>query len=353
VRLLAFDLGPAMRGGQRQTALLLSTLASRGHVILLVARRRSPLAAAARASGLDVLEAPAGGEAVPTLLLCAARAARRFRPQIVYAGDARGHGAAFFGRAAAAAPLVVHRRVTFPPGAGPLSRIKYRSAARFLAVSRAVASSLETAGVPARKIALVPDGLPASAFRDGPLPPGPPWRLVHVGAFDGLKGQDVVVDVVARLSAAGIDVSALFLGEGPRRAVTEARAETAGVAARCTFAGAIEDVASRLADSHALLLPSESEGAPLALVEAMAAGCVAVARDVGGAAEMLGGGSAGVLVPSRDVAVWEIAVRDLLGDAARRTRLLSAGRAAARERTIERTADLVEAELERVLREAA
>jgi glycosyltransferase involved in cell wall biosynthesis len=352
VRLLALDLGPGMRGGQRQTALVLAGLAARGHTVRLLARRGSPLASDARARGLDTVEVPAGSEASPALLLAVAREARTFRPELVYAGDARGHGAAVFGRAASNAPLVVHRRVVFAPGRSPLSRLKYRAAARYLAVSHAVAASLGAAGIPSEKIALVPDGLPPDAFRPNVAPPPPPFRLVHAGAFDGLKGQDVVVETLARLAAGGIDAHALFLGAGPARAGVEALAASRGVADRCTFAGQVEDVGARFAASHLMLLPSASEGGPLVLVEAMAAGCPVVGHDVGGSREMVADGSAGVLVPSLDPAVWEEAVRGVLLDAGRRARFVEAGRAAAGERRIEKTVARVEAELLRTLAEA-
>jgi glycosyltransferase involved in cell wall biosynthesis len=345
VRLLALDLGPGMRGGQRQSALLLAGLAARGHAVRLLARRNAPLAGAARASGVDTAEVPSGSEASPALLLAVAREARSFRPEIVYAGDAHGHGAAVFGRAAADAPLVVHRRVAFPPGRSPLSRLKYRAAARYLAVSRAVAASLADAGVPTDKIAVVPDGLSADAFRENVAPPPPPFRLVHAGAFDGQKGQDVVVETLARLSSGGIDAHALFLGGGPARAAVELLAASRGVADRCTFAGQVEDAGAHFAASHLMLLPSASEGGPLVLVEAMAAGCPVVGHDVGGSREMVADGEAGVLVPSLDPSTWEEAVRVLLLDPERRSRLVEAGRAFAGARRIERTIVRVEEEL--------
>jgi glycosyltransferase involved in cell wall biosynthesis len=353
VRLLALDLGPGMRGGQRQSALLLAGLAARGHDVRLLARRGAPLAADFRAAGFEAVEVPAGSQVSPALLLAVAREARAFRPDLVYAGDARGHGAAVFGRATAIAPLVVHRRVTFPPGKGPLSRLKYRVAARYLAVSRAVAAALEAAGVPAGKIAVVPDGLPRDAFRESVAPAPPPFRLVHAGAFDGMKGQDVAVETLARLVPGGVDAMALFLGDGPARAAVEALAAARGVADRCTFAGQVEDAGARFAASHLMLLPSASEGGSLVLVEAMAAGCPVVAHDVGGSRETVADGAAGVLVPSLDPAAWEAAVRGVLLDPGRRERLVAAGHAAARERTIERTVGLVEAELLRTLTEAA
>jgi glycosyltransferase involved in cell wall biosynthesis len=345
MKIFALDLGPSWRGGQRQTLLLVSGLARRGHEILLAARERSPLHERAAASGVRVEPMPGGAESAPGILFRLARAARRFAPDVVYAGDARGHGAAVWSRIASQRPLVVHRRVIFPPGRDPLSRLKYRAADRFLAVSKAVAASLAAAGVPETKVEVVPDGLPPEAYvAHSPLP-APPFRLIHVGAFDGRKGQEIVVEVLARLVARERDATALFLGDGPRRAKVEAAARRAGVDARCTFPGDVDDVARRLAESHLLLLPSESEGAPLALVEAMAAGCAVLAHDVGGAAEICASG-AGRLVRSLDLAAWEEAVLHLLDNPVDREKLVAAGRTAAAERTLARTLDRVEAALE-------
>ena len=348
MRLLALDLGASLRGGQRQTALLLAELSRRGHAIRFVGRRGAPLVERLRNRGaVEIVEAPSGSEASPSLLLSISRAARTFRPDVLYAGDSRGHGAAVWSRAASSRPLVVHRRVVFGPSRNVLSRAKYRAAARFLAVSSAVAGALEAAGVPPAKIAVVPDGLPVEAFVDAPAPPAPPFRLVHVGAFDGRKGQEVAVDVVARLVRRGVDATMQFLGSGPERSAVEARAAAAGVTDRCVFAGEVADVATTLAASHLLLLPSDSEGSPLALVEAMAAGCPVLAHAVGGIPELTDHGAAGALVSSLAPEAWESAASSLLSDAEERARLIAAGRAKASGRTLQRTVASVEAELER------
>ena len=112
-------------------------------------------------------------------------------------------------------------------------------------------------------------------------------------------------------------------------------------------------MAARLAASHLLLLPTDSEGAPLSLAEAMAAGCPVVAHDVGGVSEVVLGGAAGVLVRSLAPVAWEASVRALLLDPERRTHLRKAGRAAAAGWTIARTVERVEAELLRAVRERA
>ncbi|MGA7992549.1 MAG: glycosyltransferase, partial [Thermoanaerobaculia bacterium] len=329
MRLLALDLGSGLRGGQGQTALVLEALASRGHVVRFVGRRGAPLAELLRRhGGIDVVEAPAGPEASPALLLAVARAGRKFRPDVVYAGDSRGHGVALWSRAASGHPLVVHRRVDFRPSDHVLARAKYRAVRLFIAVSKAARATLVGAGVDADRIVVVPDGLPPSAFVDAPAPAAPPYRLVHLGAFDHRKGQSVALEAFALLVRGGWDASLLFLGDGPARRGVEARAAALGVADRCDFAGQVSDVPARLAASHLLLLPTDSEGAPLSLVEAMAAGCPVLAHDVGGVSEVVAEGAAGVLLPSLDPVAWEAATRALLLDPKRRAHLRQAGRTA-------------------------
>jgi glycosyltransferase involved in cell wall biosynthesis len=350
VRILALDLGPHWRGGQVQSLLVAEGLMKRGHDVTIGVLENSPLALRASAAGLAVLPLPVGGEASPRLLIRLSRAARRVRPGVLWACDSRAHGAAVWSRASRKVPLVVHRRVVFPPGGPPLSSIKYALADLYIAVSESARSALLASGVSPGKVVVVSDGLPPSAFVESPVPPAPPFLLVHAGAFDGRKGQQIVVDVLARLLAEGLDAQVRFLGDGPARPRVEEYARRCGVFERCTFEGTVGDVPARLAASHLLLLPSETEAAPLVLVEAMAAGCPILAHDVGGVAELTRGGTSGRLIPSLGSDQWAWATRELLLDSSTRAALVAAGRAASAGRTAETTTGLIEAEFERVVR---
>jgi glycosyltransferase involved in cell wall biosynthesis len=350
VRVLALDLGAAWRGGQTQTALVCAGLAARGHSVTLVARRDSALARemqGARAGGVRLVEAPAAFEASPGLLRAVAAEARRGAPEVLWASDARGHGAAVWSRVSPRTPLVVHRRVSFPPGRGPLSRLKYSVPRHFLAVSEAVAASLRLVGIDGRRITVLPDGLPPQAFLDRPEPEAPPYRLVHVGAFDGLKGQGVAIAALERLVARGLNATLVFLGDGPRRAEAERDAAARGLAGRCVFAGRVRDVSERLAASHLLLLPSRSEGASMTLMEAMAAGCPVLVHDLPGPRELCRNGTAGALLPTLDPTAWAGEIARLLLDPGERACYAEGGRAAAAEWTIERTVERLESVLEK------
>ena len=86
---------------------------------------------------------------------------------VLHAHDARAHTLAVMH--GAGRPVVVARRVAFPIRTGIASRWKYRRAAHFVAISKCVASVLESGGVPAEKISVVRDAGPSvTALSEGP-----------------------------------------------------------------------------------------------------------------------------------------------------------------------------------------
>ena len=149
MRILALDLGAGWRGGQKQTALVAAALAARGHDVTLVAADGCP---SRERGGVD---GPRRAHSRSRARRGVAAAPRRGRtsgssvpPDVLWASEGRGHGAAVWSLAAARTPLVVHRRVAFRPGRDPLSRLKFRAARRFVAISAEVARVLSEAGIP-------------------------------------------------------------------------------------------------------------------------------------------------------------------------------------------------------------
>ena len=92
------------------------------------------------------------------------------------------------------------------------------------------------------------------------------------------------------------------------------------------------DVPELLAAADVFVLSSASEGAPLSILEAMAAGLPVVASNVGGIAELVEDGVTGLLVPPADPVRLAQALARVLDDRDLRQRLGTAGRARARER---------------------
>lgn len=184
MRILHIDLGRELRGGQHQVLLLLKTLRRAGHDSTLLVRAGSPLGEAAAKLGLAV------NSASPYSL-------QRFSSEhdIVHAHDAASHTwAAILSRKS----FVVSRRVAFPLSRSPVSKIKYRRAARFLAVSHFVASQLRSAGVPQDKIDIVHDAVEPAARMQTWSADAP---VVALATLDPKKGRDLIerASEIARL----------------------------------------------------------------------------------------------------------------------------------------------------------
>ena len=201
---------------------------------------------------------------------------------------------------------------------------------RHVAVSRHVASRLrERFGVPDERIAVIPNAVATGA----PAPFDEELRR-SLGAADGMplvlttarlepqKGLPHLLDAAMMVP----DASFVVAGEGPDRAALEARIAALGLAGRVRLLGHRDDVRQLLAVADLFVLPSLNEGLPLSVLEAMGAGVPVVATSAGGTAEIVRDGVTGVLVPPGDAGALADAIRSLLSDRARSTRLAAAGR---------------------------
>ncbi|MGH9112705.1 MAG: glycosyltransferase [Acidimicrobiales bacterium] len=181
-----------------------------------------------------------------------------------------------------------------------LKRLVLGRAAAVLPVSDDIARTLGLEGAPVLRM-----GVDTQAIRTNVGVRAPQeGLLVYVGRLADKKGVDVLVDAVARLPSARLEV----VGDGPDRAALEASAQRLGVGDRVSFAGRLpkHEVLAALARAHAVVIPSrvgaggDMEGTPVVLCEAMAAGVPVVASDLGGLGECLDDGITGLLVPPGD-----------------------------------------------------
>jgi glycosyltransferase involved in cell wall biosynthesis len=105
----------------------------------------------------------------------------------------------------------------------------------------------------------------------------------------------------------------LIAGDGPERARLEAHASRDVELVGTVRAERVPDL---LAGARALLLPTRAyEGAPLAVLEAYAAGVPVIASRVGAVRELVEEGNSGVLVPPDDPRAWTEAMERLCDDA--------------------------------------
>jgi glycosyltransferase involved in cell wall biosynthesis len=166
--------------------------------------------------------------------------------------------------------------------------------------------------------------------------------FVHVSNYASKKRT---VDIIEAFGNKRVPSNArlIMVGDGPDRAGAVDRAKSLGVSHRVEFVGMQNDVRPFLWDADVFVLASDDEGAPLAVLEAMACGLPWVSTAWGPAA-MLPPGECGLVIPPRSPDLMAAAMAELIKDPERR--LTMARRARYRAETDFREEQYVEKHLE-------
>jgi glycosyltransferase involved in cell wall biosynthesis len=195
---------------------------------------------------------------------------------------------------------------------------------------------------PGADVRVIPCGVPIPSMAARWSPER--FRVVYSGRMvERQKSVALVLDTLigfCRNCAVG---EAVLIGDGPELAVLKARVAEAGLDSRIRFTGRLApaEVGPELAAGQAILLMSEFEGLPVAMLEGMACGLVPVARQMrSGIPEIVRDGETGLLLSDDPSAAAESLIR-LAADSERWERL-SAG-----ARGLVRTSYLQEACFER------
>jgi len=157
-----------------------------------------------------------------------------------------------------------------------------------------------------------------------PLPPGP--KVGVIARLQPEKGVEGFVRAAKSILAAYPQASCLILGDGPLRPDLEWLARHLGIAGSLHFLGFRTDARAFLPDLDVLAVPSLTEGGPLVILEAMAAGVPVVASAVGGIPEQVRHNEEGLLVPAGDTLALAEAILSLLQNPQRARVLGEAGR---------------------------
>ncbi|ACX51484.1 glycosyl transferase group 1 [Ammonifex degensii KC4] len=239
--------------------------------------------------------------------------------------------------------LTVHNSLFFGEGSRKqkfLARIEAflgRRTFKIIAVSQALRAELLTKfRLPPDKVVVIPNGIDLTPFtlgvlsptvhRELPLPTG--VRLLGtVARLVPQKGLFCLLEALALLPAE-LRPGWLIVGDGPLRQELEDKARALGLSHLVSFAGyrPPEEIPSILKVIDIFVLPSLSEGLPLALLEAMAAGKPVVATAVGGIPEVVLEGRTGYLVPPGDAQALARALLSLLESPDKAREMGEAGR---------------------------
>ncbi len=149
----------------------------------------------------------------------------------------------------------------------------------------------------------------------------------QIARFDPVKRHIDLLDAAERLDNEQARIVFVLVGQGPE---LDAMRTRAAALANVRFVPQVTDMPPLLRSLDAMVLCSDHEGTPLALLEGMACGLPVVATDVGGIPHLLQGGPdapvAGLLVPPREPYELARALTTLATDPALRTRLAAAAR---------------------------
>lgn len=207
------------------------------------------------------------------------------------------------------------------------ARILRWASDRVAVVSWHLRRQLERDGCPAARIEVVPNAV-------GPLPAYPRARAraelglapdavvgLCLARMVGQKRHDLLVEAWASVA----DAVLLVAGDGPTRARMADEVGRRGLDARIRLLGERPDVARLMAASDFLVLPTDWEGHPVSVLEAMAAGLPVVASRVAGLVEHFA--DAALLVEPGSARALAVALDDVATSAVLRAELASRGRA--------------------------
>jgi glycosyltransferase involved in cell wall biosynthesis len=229
-----------------------------------------------------------------------------------------GYGSANFGRLTKLVtkiPVIIHAHDDdrFYPWYQRLSDLFLRNYAdKAIAVSEAVKESgIHKRKIPTDRIFVMHNGIPLEEFNT--LSPeeaenvkrnlGITANAPVIGTIAKLrveKGTEYFVKAAPEVLKEFPDAVFLVIGDGPLRSYLEDLAKKLSIEEKIIFAGFREDIAAILSFINICVIPSLTEGSPLALLEAMAMSKPVVAAFVGGMREILVDGETGLFVPSKD-----------------------------------------------------
>lgn len=195
---------------------------------------------------------------------------------------------------------------------------------RVIAVSRGLGVQLGATFSP-EKIAVIENGVDVAAVKAQARVPTD-FRIAQpqhkhigiVGRLDPVKRLDIFLDMAAELRQRHLPWSLAFhvFGDGPLRAQLGELAGRRQLDDLVTFHGHRQDIHPCLASLDVLIMCSDHEGMPMAVLEALAVGTPVIANRVGGLIDALEEGSTGILLESRDGVAYADAVWDLLSSPA-------------------------------------
>jgi glycosyltransferase involved in cell wall biosynthesis len=194
----------------------------------------------------------------------------------------------------------------------PVARRVWNQAAAATAVSSFVQELAEHAY--GRKVELILNGIDLSDAPARPEAVPTKRHLVFVGRFNPQKCPLFLIDALAGVQ--DLDWRLTMIGDGILMNATRRQAEFYNLTPRIYFTGWLAEsgVQRIVRGADVLMMPSNSEGQPVAAIEALKYGLAIAASDIPGVRDVVLDGINGVRIPPGDLQAWTDRLRTLLTD---------------------------------------
>jgi glycosyltransferase involved in cell wall biosynthesis len=184
------------------------------------------------------------------------------------------------------------------------------------------------------RVQLIRNGIGVSAYGNGPTAPIAGFERregeVVIGTVAGLRKVKDLPRLVRAVATLPANARLVIVGEGPEREAIAAEAAACGMTDRLVMPGFMAEPARWIGHFDLLALSSRSEQAPIAVIEAMAAGLPVVSPEVGDVAAMVSDANRRFI--AGDEAAFRSALAELAGNPSLRTSIGAANRGVAAER---------------------
>ncbi|MCO7245801.1 glycosyltransferase family 4 protein [Halomonas sp. Mc5H-6] len=289
------NLARGFRGGERQTEILIKTLAEQSSNDLsqtLVCRHDSPMRQ--HLHGVEKLKFQTADHQL----------AGHFHlgdTQLIHAHDAKGVHWAYLHYCLKGTPYLITRRVDAPVKRKWLNQQSYSHASARVALSQVIKCHLEDSQwgnvtlIPSAYSRLSPTLEVANRFREDFTNK---FLVGHAGAVvDRHKGQRVLLKAAQMLEHQAPDIHFIFLGDGQDVEALKTESSSLG---NVSWLGFKRNIADYLAGLDVFAFPSRNEGLGSVILDVMQLGVPVIATDVGGIPDIVKHEQTGLLVPSGD-----------------------------------------------------
>lgn len=148
---------------------------------------------------------------------------------------------------------------------------------------------------------VLPNRTHISSFRDEyNIPPGVPL-LGIIGRLTRIKNHSMFIDICERVLKINKDMIFVIVGDGELRNSIEKEIHRRKLNSNILLTGNKKDLKKVYADLDIVMLTSNNEGTPVAIIEAMACSKLVLATNVGGVSDIIEYGKDGFYFPAGDI----------------------------------------------------